>query len=84
MTFNGNIAPALATSPISVAITIDGEPVGASTMIFSPAAAGAYGNVSSSIFIDVPKCCNYTIAVRNTSTQAINVQNANLIVERVA
>ena len=34
--------------------------------------------------IDVPRGCCSTVSVRNTSTQAIDVQNANLIVERVA
>ena len=43
-----------------------------------------YNNVFSSIFLDVPKGCCSQISVKNLSTQAINVQNANLIVERVA
>ena len=35
-------------------------------------------------FLDVPKGYNMQVAVENTSEQAIIVQNANLIVERVA
>jgi hypothetical protein len=53
-------------------------------MIVTPAAVAEFGNVFSAIFIDVPRGCCSTIGVRNISTQAINVQNANLIVERVA
>lgn len=70
--------------PISLAIAVNGEPVGASTMISTPAALEELNNVFSSIFLDVPVGCCSQISVKNTSTQAIGVQNANLIVERVA
>ena len=84
--FSGNIAvPASGTAgPISLTIAINGESITATKMIFTPAAVSEYGNVSSAIFIDVPACCCQTISVKNTSNQAIEVQNANLIVERVA
>jgi hypothetical protein len=86
VTFGGNIAiPTGGTvEAISLAISLDGEPVAATTMIVTPAAVAEFGNVFSAIFIDVPRGCCSTIGVRNISTQAINVQNANLIVERVA
>lgn len=42
------------------------------------------GNVYVAAFIEVPRGCCLTIAAENTSTQAISVANANLIVERVA
>lgn len=69
---------------ISAAIAIDGEPIPTSSMIVTPAAVEDLWNVYASIFITVPKGCCYTVAVENTSTQAITVQNANLIIERVA
>jgi hypothetical protein len=53
-------------------------------MITTPAAVEQYSNVKSSIFIDVPRGCCSTISVQNTSTQAISIQNANLIITRVA
>ena len=84
--FGANIAvPTDETvGPISLAITINGEPVLTSNMISTPTAVDAYNNVSSSLYIDVPiGCCNQ-ISVENTSTIPINVQNANLIIERVA
>lgn len=86
VSFGANIAlPADGTvDPISLALTIDGEPVAATTMIFTPVAAEDFGNVFSSVFIDVPKSCCSRVSVTNTSTQAIDVQNANLIIERVA
>ena len=84
--FSGNIAiPTGGTvGAISLAISINGEPIAPSTMIQTPAAVEQFSNVASAIYIDVPAGCCVTIAVTNTSTQEINVQNANLIVERVA
>lgn len=86
VSFGGNIAiPADGTvEEISLAIAIDGEPVGATTMIVTPAAVEEFWNVFSAVFIDVPRGCCSTVSVRNISTQAVDVQNANLIVERVA
>ena len=86
VSFGGNIAlPTGGTvGPISLAIAINGEPVATTTMISTPAAVEEFNNVFSAIFIDVPKGCCSQISVRNTSDQPVNVQNANLIVERVA
>lgn len=86
VSFGGNIAlPTGGTvEAISLALSIDGEPIAATTMIVTPAAVEEFQNVFSAIFIDVPKGCCLTVGVRNTSTQPIDVQNANLIVERVA
>ena len=70
--------------PISLAIAIEGEPIGPTTMIITPAAVENFFNVSADIFIDVPKGCCMTIGVRNITDQAVLVQNANLIIERVA
>ena len=86
VTFGGNIAiPTGGTvEEISIALTIDGEPLGSATMIETPAAVEEFSNVFGAVYIAVPRGCCLTVGVRNTSTQAINVQNANLIVERVA
>lgn len=84
--FSGNIAiPTGGTvDAISLALSINGEPVASTTMIQTPAAVEEYSNVASAVYIDVPAGCCVTISVRNTSTDDILVQNANLIVERVA
>ena len=84
--FGGNIAvPEGGTAgPISVALTIDGEPIPTSSAIVTPAAVDEYWNIAEALYVTVPKECCYTIAVENTSDQPINVRNANLIVERTA
>lgn len=43
-----------------------------------------YQNVSVDTFVDVPAGCCTTISVKNTAGVDIDVQNANLIVTRVA
>lgn len=86
VSFSGNIAiPTGGTvEEISLAIAIEGEPLQSTRMRITPAAVDQYGNVSSQAFIDVPRGCCVSVAVENTSTQSINVQNANLIVTREA
>lgn len=86
VTFGGNIAvPTGGTvGPISLAIAIEGEAVPATTMIVTPTAVEQYFNVKSSVFIDVPRGCCMSISIKNTSDEAILVQNANLIVTREA
>ena len=84
--FGANIAvPTDETvGPVSLAIAINGEPVVTSSMISTPAAVNQYNNVSASLYIDVPIGCCSQISVENTSTIPVSVQNANLIIERVA
>ncbi len=84
--FGANIAVPTGETvgPISLAISINGEPVLTSNMISTPAAVEEYNNVNAGIYIDVPIGCCSQISVENTSAIPINVQNANLIVERVA
>ena len=71
VSFGGNVAiPTGGTvGPISLAIA---------------AAVEEYNNVFSAVFLDVPRGCCYTISVQNLTDEAIEVQNANLIIERVA
>lgn len=94
VTFNGNIAvPEDGTvGPIAVALAIDGEPIQTSRAIVTPAAVDEYFNVTSTAFVTVPRGCCFNVAVENVSfgataadpATAINVQNANLTVQRVA
>ncbi len=70
--------------PVTLAIAINGEPVVTSSMISTPAAVEQYNNVSASLYIDVPIGCCSQISVENAGTIPVSVQNANLIVERVA
>lgn len=86
VTFGGNIAlPTTGTEgTVSMAIAISGEAVGSSSMVVTLGSTGAYLNIGSSLYLDVPAGCCMTISVKNTSNQALLVQNANIIVERVA
>lgn len=94
VTFNGNIAvPEDGTvGPIAIALAIDGEPILTSRAIVTPAAVDEYFNVTSTAIITVPKGCCFNISVENVSfgataadpATAINVQNANLTVTRIA
>lgn len=86
VTFGGNIAiPTGGTvGAISLALSLDGEPLGSATVIETPAAVEEFSNVFGAVYINVPAGCCTTVGVKNTSTQDITVQNANLIIERVA
>ena len=86
VSFGGNIAiPTGGTAgAISLALAINGESVQITNMIVTPAAVEEFFNVFSAIYIDVPNGCCSTLGIKNVSTIPIDVQNANLIVERVA
>ena len=88
--FNANIAVSAADDggvlePISVALTISGETLRNAFATVTPAAIGDFFNVSVATYIEVPCGCCVTIGVENTSeTSAIDVVNANIIIDRVA
>lgn len=67
---------------ISVAITIDGATIPASDMIVTPAAVEQYFNVSRAVNAQIWSGCCETVTIRNTSSQPILVQNANVIFSR--
>lgn len=85
--FNANIAIAEGgtVEPISVAISLDGETLNNAEAIVTPTVAEAFFNVSIATYIEVPCGCCVTISVENTSdTTAVDVVNANLIIDRIA
>jgi len=95
VTFNGNIAvPEGGTvGPIAIAITVNGEPRPTSRAIFTPAAVEEFGNVTSTAIIKVPACCCFTVSVDAvpasedptvTPAPFVTVQNANLVIARIA
>ena len=95
VTFNGNVAlPEGATvTAIAVAITVNGEPRLTSRAIYTPAAVDEYGNLTSTAIIKVPKGCCFSVSVDAvpattdptvTPAPIIEVQNANLVVNRIA
>ena len=96
VTFNGNIAipDGGELTPIAVAIAVNGEPRLTSRAIFTPQAVDEYGNVTSTAIITVPKGCCFSASVRyidattddptTEPTGLIEVQNANLVITRIA
>lgn len=95
VTYNGNISIPTggAVTPIALSLVVNGEPRLTSRAIFVPAAVDEYGNVTSTAIIKVPKGCCFSLSVEYvqaaddpavTPTPIINVQNSNLVVDRIA
>lgn len=96
VTYNGNIAlpeDAAEVVPIAIALTVNGEPRPTSRAIFTPAAVDEYGNVTSTAIIKVPRGCCFSVSVDAvtatsdptvTPAPIINVQNSNLVFDRIA
>lgn len=83
--FHANIAvptdPAGTVEAISLALAVDGEIDPSSIMTVTPAAVGEFFNVGAEIIVSVPWICRCSsVSVRNVSTQAVDVQNANLVI----
>ena len=96
VTYNGNIAvpDGGEVTPLAVAISVNGEPRVTSQAIFTPQAVEEFGNVTSTAIITVPKGCCFSLSVRYvdatvddaavTPTPTIEVQNSNLVIDRIA
>lgn len=96
LVFNGNIGipEGGEITPVSVAISVNGEERQASRAIYTPTAVDTFGNVTSTAIVTVPKGCCFSVAVRytdattddaaTTPTPVIEVQNANLTITRIA
>ena len=82
--FGANIAvPTGGTvGEISLALAVDGEVIGSTERLFTPAAVDEYGNVTASAEILVPCWLPLSFSVVNTSDQDILVQNASLIIKK--
>lgn len=85
VSFSGNIAvPTGGTAgPISLAIAIEGEPDLSTVAIATPAAVGAFNNVAMATDVWIPCGCCQAVSIKNTSTQAILVANANITIDRI-
>ena len=96
VTYNGNIAVPDGgdITAIAIAITVNGEERPTSKAIFTPQAVDEYGNVTSTAIITVPRGCCFSVSVRYvdatvddptvTPTPTIEVQNSNLVINRIA
>lgn len=56
----------------------------ANIVTVTPAASENYFNIFVSAIVEVPKGCCVTVAMKNTSTQAINFANSNMTVDRIS
>ena len=86
VSYGGNIAiPTGGTvEAITAALAVNGEPLASATATVTPAAVENYFNIYVSAQVSVPKGCCLTVAMENTSAQAVNFANSNLTVERIA
>lgn len=95
VTFNGNAAVPTggAVTPIALSIALNGEARPSSLAIYTPTVVDAFGNLTSTAIVTVPKGCCFTLSVRyvsadddpaTTPTPVITVSNANLVISRVA
>lgn len=86
VSYGGNIAiPTGGTvESITAALAVNGEALTSAVATVTPAAVENYFNIYVSAQVSVPKGCCLTVAMKNTSTQAVNFANSNLTVERIA
>lgn len=85
VSYGGNIAiPDGGTvEAITAALAVDGEALTSATATVTPAAVGNYFNVFVSAIVEVPRGCCVTVAMENTSTQAVNFANSNFTIDRI-
>lgn len=88
--FHANVAVVPAADggvlqPIIVALSQNGETMQNTVSVVTPAAIGDQWAVNFETMIELPCGCCDTISVRNISaTTAIEVENANILFERIA
>ena len=95
ITFNGNvqIPEGGDVVPVALAIAVQGEARPSSLAIYSPQAVEEFGNLTSTAIVKVPRGCCFSVSVEHVSASAdptvtpapvIEVQNANLVIDRIA
>ena len=88
--FGANVAIAPANEggvvePITIALTQNGEVLRNTIRTVTPAAIGDFWSIGFETFVELPCGCCDTITIRNKSeTTTIEVENSNLIIDRVA
>lgn len=88
--FHANVAVAPAADggvlePVTLALTQNGETMLNTVSTVTPAAIGDLWVINFETLIELPCGCCDTISVRNISaTTAIEVENANILFERIA
>ena len=82
--FGANIAvPTGGTvGPISVAIAVNGTIIPSSQMTVTPAAVEEFNNISVAKVVEIYAGCCETVSIVNISAEAIEMQNANVVISR--
>jgi hypothetical protein len=78
---NGNLAISEggAVEPISLAIIVNNSPAPTGIITITPAAVGDLWSFGRSLIVPVPAICGCsTVSLRNISTQAVDLVNANI------
>lgn len=70
--------------PIELAVRVNGEALGSSRAVSTPAAVGDFNSIGSSTYVDVAAGCCTQVSLGNIGTTDIDVENVSFIVERVA
>ncbi len=81
--YNANVTSATAGTA-SLDLEINGEIIGGTRSIYTVATANALGNLSGNTLIRVPCGASYTISLGNNSALALTVQDANIIIKKLA
>ena len=84
--FGANIAiPTGGTvGAITAALAINGEALNSAAATVTPAAVENYFNIYVSAIVEVPKGCCVSVAMENTSAQAVSFANSNMTVDRIS
>lgn len=96
VTLNANVAIPTGgdLTAVALALIVNGEQRPTSKSIFTPQAVDEFGNLTSTAIITIPKGCCFTVAAEYVDattddpatdpTAIIEVQNANLVISRIA
>lgn len=83
--FKGLVTGDTAGTAVQLAIALGGAPLPETTMIYTPAVAGAIGTVTAETYVRTCNAMSNTVTVTNNGTTAITIQpNSCLTVIRSA
>ena len=83
--YHANVTGATAATPVQLSINFAGSVLPETTAIYTPATAGAVGNVSGSTYVPTMfPASGFTVTLTNSGTEDITVSpNATISVHRV-
>ena len=81
--YNATITSAT-TGVASLDLELDGEIIGGTRSIYTVATANALGSVGGSTLVQVPCGASYIISLGNNSALPLTVQDANIIIKKLA